>query len=111
MSQFDMGQILEQAKQMQAQMQKAQEELGKKTVTGESGGGMVTVTANGRLEIVSIKLDPICVDARDVGMLEDLIVAATNQALASARALAERELGAASGLGAGLGSMLGQFGF
>lgn len=107
MSQFDMGQILEQARQMQEQMRKSQEQLANKTVTGESGGGMVTVTANGRMEIVSLKLDPICVDARDVGMLEDLVLAATNQALSQARALAEKEMGAATGLG----SMLDQLKF
>lgn len=105
MSDFDMGQILEQARQMQEQLQKTQEQLAGKTVTGQAGGGMVTVTANGRLEIVSVKLDPVCVDARDVGMLEDLVLAATNQALSEARALAERELGSASGLGSMLGQM------
>ena len=105
MSQFDMGQILEQAKQMQEQLERAQQELAGKTVTGQAGGGMVTVTANGRLEIVAVKLDPTCVDARDVGMLEDLVLAATNQALREARALAERELGSASGLGSMLGQM------
>lgn len=107
MSQFDMGQILEQARQMQEQLKKSQEQLANKTVTGESGGGMVSVTANGRMELVSLKLDPICVDARDVGMLEDLVLAATNQALSKARALAEQEMGAA----AGLGSMLDQLKF
>ena len=59
---------------------------------------MVTVVANGKQEVVSIKLDPQCVDARDIGMLEDLIVAATNQALAEARALAQKEFGAATGM-------------
>lgn len=107
MSEFDMGQLLEQARQMQEQLARTQEKLGARTVTGQSGGGMVTVTVNGRLEVQSVKLDPICVDARDVGMLEDLIVAATNQAVTEARAMAERELGAASGLS----SMLGQLKF
>lgn len=104
MSDFDMGQILEQARQMQEKMQKSQEQLAGQTVTGESGGGMVSVTVNGRMELVALKLDPVCVDARDVGMLEDLVLAATNQALSQAKALAEKEMGAA----AGLGSMLDQ---
>jgi DNA-binding YbaB/EbfC family protein len=106
MSQFDLNALLEQAKSMQEKMQAAQAELGKKSVTGQAGGGMVTVTVNGLLELTSIKLDPLCVDARDIKMLEDLITAATNQALREARSLAERELGAASGLG----NMLGGFG-
>ena len=83
----------------------AQAELAKKTVTGQSGGGMVTVTANGILEIVSVRLDPLCVDNRDVKMLEDLIFAATNQALREARALAERELGSVTGVEGLLGGL------
>jgi DNA-binding YbaB/EbfC family protein len=103
MSQFDIQSLFEQAKAMQQKMSAAQAELGKKTVTGQSGGGMVTVTANGLLEVVSIRLDPLCVDNRDVKMLEDLVTAAANQALREARALAERELGSVSGLGSLLG--------
>ena len=103
MSQFDIQRLFEQAKAMQQKMSAAQGELGKKLVTGQSGGGMVTVTANGLLEVISIRIDPLCVDNRDVKMLEDLVMAATNQALREARSLAERELG----LVAGLGSLLG----
>lgn len=100
MGSFDLDSLLSQAKVMQQRLAEAQGELAKKTVVGESGGGMVRVTVNGRLEVVSIKLDPLCVDNRDVRMLEDLVMLAMNQAMREARALAERELG---GLARGLG--------
>lgn len=102
MSQFDLEKVFEQARAMQERMEGAKKDLAEKTVTGESGGGMVKVVANGLLEINSISIEPQCVDARDVQMLEDLIVAATNQALREARALAEREMGAAAGLPPGM---------
>lgn len=98
MSQFDLGGLIEQARVMQQKLADVQAELAKKTVTGQAGGGMVTVTVNGQQQVVSVKLEPQCVDARDIGMLEDLIVAATNQALGESRAMAQRELGAATGL-------------
>lgn len=107
MSQFDLEKLFEQAKSMQERLASVQQELGRKTVTGQAGGGMVTVEANGLLEVTSIKLEPQCVDPRDIRMLEDLIVAATNQALREARSMAEREMGAAAGL---FGSGLGPFG-
>jgi hypothetical protein len=67
---------------------------------------MVTVTANGRMESVSVKLDPQCVDARDVHMLEDLVTAAANQALREIRAQVEREMASMAGMGA-LGGLPG----
>ncbi len=76
----NMQQIMKQAQKMQAQMQQMQEELGKKTVEAASGGGMVAVVANGKQEILSIKIDPEVVDPDDVEMLEDLILAAVNEA-------------------------------
>lgn len=104
MSQFDLERLFEQAKALQQRVAATQAELGAKTVVGEAGGGMVSVTVNGLLEVVAIKLDPVCVDNRDVKMLEALVVSATNKALREARALAERELGGAAGLGAMLGA-------
>ena len=98
MSQFDLNALLEQARQLQQKMSDTQARLASKTVTGQAGGGMVTVTANGALELTSVKLDPLCVDPRDIKMLEDLIIAATNQALREARQLMEREMGAATGM-------------
>lgn len=107
MSGMDLQKLLEQAQAFQKRMVELQEELGKQTVTGQAGGGMVTVTANGKLEVVSVQLEPQCVDPRDIPMLQDLIVAATNQALAQARAMAEREMGAAASLSGVLGGMGG----
>jgi DNA-binding YbaB/EbfC family protein len=98
MSTLDLTKLFEQAQQLQRRLAEAQGDLAKRTVTAEAGGGLVSVTANGLLEVVAIKLDPICVDSRDVKMLEDLVLLATNKALREARALAERELGGLAGL-------------
>jgi len=78
MNPFD---ILKNAGQIKEQSQKLQNELAEITAEGSSGGRMVTVTLNGKFEMQSIKLDPICVDNRDVKMLEDLIVAAHKNAI------------------------------
>ena len=106
MSQFDLNSLFEQAQAMQKKIADAQSELARKTVTGEAGGGMVAVTVNGSMELVGIKLDPACVDARDVRMLEDLIVLATNKAIREARSMMERELSSVSGLGNMLGGLM-----
>lgn len=98
MSQFDFESLLGQAKAMQDRLSSAQEQLARKTVSGEAGGGMVTVQVNGVQEVLSVKLEPQCVDPRDIRMLEDLLVAAVNRALAESRALAQREMNAAAGL-------------
>jgi nucleoid-associated protein EbfC len=82
---FDLSALMQQAQAMQEQMQKAQEKLAKKTVTGSSGGGMVVVTANGKGEMQKIQIDKQAVDPRDVAMLEDLILAAVNGALKAAQ--------------------------
>jgi hypothetical protein len=82
----------QQAQNLQTQIKEIQEELAKRTVTAESGGGMVTVTVNGRQELKNIRLDPICVDSRDIPMLEDLILAAVNQGLKKSRELAAEEM-------------------
>lgn len=89
---FDLNAIMKQVQNLQAQMKTVQNELAAQTVTAESGGGMVTAVVSGRQEIKQIKLDPICVDPRDIPMLEDLIVAAVNQALKKARELANDEM-------------------
>lgn len=65
---------------MQAQLKNAQEQLSNITATGSSGGNMVVVTLNGKFELVGIKLDPICVDNRDIPMLQDLILSAFHDA-------------------------------
>ena len=97
MARPNMGDILKQAQKMQEKMQKIQDELGDLQVEGSAGGGMVTVTANGRQEIIGIKIDQQVVDPDDVEMLEDLVVAAANQALEKAQEMANNEMGKAAG--------------
>jgi DNA-binding YbaB/EbfC family protein len=100
---FDMNKMLEQVQQMQSQMQQAQEELKDETVQASAGGGMVTVTATGNGEIREIKIDPKAIDPNDPEMLEDLVIAAVNEALRSAQGLIESKLGPALGDLRGLG--------
>ena len=81
----DMNKMLKQVQKMQAEMERIQAELAEKRVEGTAGGGMVKVTANGRQEIMEIKIDPEVVNPDDIEMLEDLIIAAANQALENAQ--------------------------
>jgi nucleoid-associated protein EbfC len=94
---MDMEKLLQQVGQMQEQMQKAQEELAEESVEATAGGGMVTVRANGAGEIKEIKIDPKAIDPDDPEMLEDMILAAVNEANRSARALMESKLGGLAG--------------
>ena len=103
MSGMDFNKLMQQAQQMQQQVEKAQEELARETVEASAGGGMVTVTATGALEITSIKIDPSAIDPDDPDLLADMIVAAVNEALRSARGLMESKLGSAMGGMGGLG--------
>jgi nucleoid-associated protein EbfC len=89
----NMGNLLKQAQQFQAKMAKLQEELGERTVEASSGGGMITVVANGKQEILSVKIDPEVVDPNDREMLQDLIMAAVNDALTKARNMVQEEMG------------------
>ena len=100
---MDMNKMLQQVQQMQEQMQKAQEELQNETVEATAGGGMVTVTATGGGEIQRIKIDPKAIDPDDPEMLEDMVVAAVNEALRSAQSLMQAKLGPALGGLQGLG--------
>jgi len=97
MSKLGMGDILKQAQRMQEKMQQVQDELADKQVDGSAGGGMVTVTANGKQEIIVVKIDSQVVDPEDVEMLEDLILAAVNQAMEKAQELANDEMGKVAG--------------
>ena len=81
----NMGNILKQAQAMQAQMAKVQEQASSKTVIGTAGGGGVTVTANGAMQLVGIVIDPEVVKGGDVEMVQDLVMAASNDALRKAR--------------------------
>ncbi len=88
----NMGNLLKKAQQLQEKMSKLQEELGEKTVETSSGGGMVAVIATGKQEIVSIKIDPEVVNQEDIEMLEDLILAAVNDALYQAKQMVSEEM-------------------
>lgn len=92
-----MGDLLRQAQALQERMAKLQEEVGHKTVEGSAGGGMVTVVANGRQEVLSIKLDPEIVKAQDQEMLQDLIVAGVNDALKKAQTMMADEMKSVTG--------------
>ena len=84
--------MLKQVQKMQEEMQKVQGELGNKTVSEEAGGGMIKATANGNKEIISVEIDPQVIDKEEKEILEDLVVAAVNKALASAAKMAEEEM-------------------
>ncbi|MGE5401532.1 MAG: YbaB/EbfC family nucleoid-associated protein [Ignavibacteriales bacterium] len=84
--------MLKQVQKMQAEMERVQNELGSKTVTEESGGGMVKATVNGKKELISVQIDNEIISGGDKDMLEDLVVAAVNKALESAGRMAEDEM-------------------
>jgi DNA-binding YbaB/EbfC family protein len=86
--------MMKQAQKLQRQMLEAQEALADERVEGTSGGGVVKVTADGQQNILEIKIDPEVVDASDVEMLEDMVLAAVSEALRKSRDLAEERLGA-----------------
>ena len=81
MANKNMGDMMKQVQKMQRDMQVMQERLAAETVEAQSGGGMVTCTANGQRRIVSLKIEPECVDLEDLAFLEDLVVAAVNAAI------------------------------
>jgi len=90
--------MMKQAQKMKEQMEEAQEELEDAELTASSGGGMVTVTVNGKKELQSIKIDPKAVDPDDVEMLEDLIMAAVNEANEKAQELYDELMGPLGGM-------------
>ena len=91
------GNLMKDAQRLQQQMQVLQEQVAQKKVQATAGGGMVTVEANGRQEIVSIKIDPEVINRDDAQMLEDLVLAACNEALRKSRELVQQELGKLTG--------------
>ena len=98
----NVNKMMQQVQQMQAEMQKAQEDLAKETVTVSAGGGAVKATMTGGLELVDLEIDPEVLDPEDVEMLQDLVLAAVNEALTSAQELASKRLGGITG---GLGDL------
>lgn len=97
---LNIQQMMKQAKKLQEELSRQQEELAKKTFEASSGGGMVTAKVSGKMELLSIKIDPEVVDKDDVDMLQDLVVAAVNQATLSASVAAK---GLMSGMIGGAG--------
>ena len=93
----NLGNIMKQAQAMQERLAKVQAEVATKTVQASSGGGMVIVVANGGLEIVSVTIDPEVVKANDADMLQDLVVAAVNEALRKAREMVAEEMKGVTG--------------
>lgn len=99
-------QLQQMAQQMQRQMQQIQEELSNTSVEGSAGGGAITVTMNGHRELLSLTISPDVVDPDDVEMLQDLILAAVNDAMKKAQVLAEERMGPLMG---GIKGMPGLF--
>ncbi len=92
-----MGKMLKQAQQLQSKMVKLQEELAEKTVEATAGGGMVKVVANGKQQIVSIQIEREVVDPDDVEMLQDLIIAAVNEALSKSQEMVSEQMNQLTG--------------
>lgn len=89
--------MMKQAQKMQSQMAKLQEEAAKKTVEASSGGGMVTAIVNGKQQLVSLKIEEAVVDPSDIEMLQDLLVAAINEALKQSQDMVASEMGKLTG--------------
>ena len=100
---FDLGGILQQAQQLQERLANVQNELAGRTVEASAGGGMVTATVNGKLEVIGIRIEPSLLDSKDVEMIQDLVVAAVNEGIRGAQRLVADEMGKVTG---GLGIKL-----
>lgn len=104
----NMNNLMKQAQRMQKQMEETTKELEEKEITATAGGGAVEVTVTGKKEVKAVKLDPEVVDPDDIEMLEDLIVAATNEALRKMEEISQAEMSKITG---GLGGLGGGFPF
>ena len=93
----NMMSMMKQAQKLQAKMMAMQEEVGSRTVSAQAGGGMVEAVVNGRQELVSLRIDPEVVVAEDVEMLQDLILAALNEALNRSREMMAAEMSKLTG--------------
>jgi DNA-binding YbaB/EbfC family protein len=100
---MDMGAMMKQVQQMQADMAKAQDELKDEVVDASAGGGMVKVKMTGDLELTAIEIDPDAVDPEDVEMLQDMVLAAVNEVLRAAQERANQKMGGITGGLGGLG--------
>jgi DNA-binding YbaB/EbfC family protein len=102
MPQPNLNKMMKQVQEMQAEMMKAQEQLKNEVVEASAGGGMVTVKITGDLELKEIRIAPDAIDAEDIELLQDMVLAAVNEAIRSAQELANRKIGGATG---GLGGL------
>ena len=100
---FDLSGLFRQAQQLQEKLASVQQELAGRTVEASAGGGMVTAVVNGKLEVVQIRIDQSLLDARDMEMLQDLVVAAVNEGIRAAQKMTADEMGKLTG---GLGIKL-----
>ncbi len=91
------GDLMKQAQRLKAEMERIQAEAAAKTVEGSAGGGMVTAIANGKGELLSVKIDPAAVREEDLDMIQDLITAAVNDALRKARELLAQDVSRLTG--------------
>jgi nucleoid-associated protein EbfC len=93
----NMGDLMKQAQQLQAKLTRAQEDAANKTVEASAGGNMVTAVVSGRLEIVSLRIDPTVITSGDNEMLQDLVIAAVNEGLRKAQKIMADEMAKATG--------------
>lgn len=103
---LDIQQMMKQAKKLQEELSRQQEELAKKVFKASSGGGMVTAKVNGKFELIGLKVDPEVVDKEEIDMLQDLILAAVNEANRQAQEAAKELMGGMMG-GAGMPDLEG----
>src|SRR5436190_19216332 len=101
---FDMNSMMKQVQQMQAEMQQAQEKLKDEVVEASAGGGMVKAKMSGDLRLLELTIDPEAIDPEDAELLQDMVLAAVNEAIRSAQELATSKLGGIAGAG-GLGGL------
>ncbi|MFH1679961.1 MAG: YbaB/EbfC family nucleoid-associated protein [Candidatus Eisenbacteria bacterium] len=106
---MNFNQLMKQAREMQAKMEEAQAKLAETTVEAAAGGGKVTAVASGKQELIEIRIDPEVADPSDVEMLQDLVLAAVNEALRRSREAAREEIAKATGGLGGLGGLPGMF--
>lgn len=92
-----LGNIMKQAQQMQAKMARVQQELEKKEIEATAGGGMVTARVNGKQELLELKIEKDVVDPEDVEMLQDLVLAAVNEAIKQSQKMIQEEMGKVTG--------------
>jgi DNA-binding YbaB/EbfC family protein len=102
----DLGALMKQAQKLQEDVQRAQEEMAKMTCEGSAGGGMVKAVVNGQHDVVSLTIDKTVVDPNDIGMLQDLVIAAVNQASTKIRETTKEKMSSLVGGVPGLPGLL-----